>query len=97
MVPRIKNVKPLDNYKLQVVFDSGKEVLYDVMDDIKTIAAFGDLRTTPGLFEQVQLDESRTCIYWNDVIDLPSDTIEEYGKPYNRISHQERIFNDTDE
>ena len=31
------------------------------------------------LIEQVQLDESRTCVYWNDYINLPSDTIYEYG------------------
>ena len=38
------------------------------------------LRDVPGLFQQVQLDESRTCVYWNDEIDLPSDSIYEYGR-----------------
>lgn len=37
------------------------------------------LRDIRGLFQQVQLDESRTCIYWNDEIDLPSDTVYDYG------------------
>ena len=36
------------------------------------------LRTEPGLFNQVQLDESRTCVYWNEDIGLPSDTLHEY-------------------
>lgn len=28
---------------------------------------------------QVIIDKSRTCVYWNDRIDLPSDTLYEYG------------------
>ena len=33
-----------------------------------------------GLFKQVQLDSSRTCVFWNDEIDLASDSIYKYGK-----------------
>lgn len=29
------------------------------------------------MFEQVQLDESRTCVFWSNEIDLPSDAIYE--------------------
>ena len=79
MIPRIKSVNPMPNYFLQVVFDDGKDVLYDVKDDIQTITSYSDLKTIHGLFEQVQLDQSRTCVFWNDMIDLPSDTIYEYG------------------
>ena len=71
---------PKDNYQLQVTFDDGHTVLYDVMDDIRTVPAFKDLETIYGLFQNAQLDTSRTCIYWNDQIDLPSDTLYEYGK-----------------
>ncbi len=77
MIPKIKNVKPLDHYLLQVVFDDGKSGLYDVKDDIDTIPQYKDLETITGMFEQVQLDESRTCIFWSDEIDLPSDAIYE--------------------
>ena len=38
-----------------------------------------DLKNISGLFESVQLDKSRTCVFWNDYIDLPSDAIYEYG------------------
>lgn len=79
MIPRIKEIKPLDDYILQVYFDDGKVILYDVKDDINSIAQFGDLKSIYGLFCQVQLDESRTCVYWNDEINLPSDAIYEYG------------------
>lgn len=79
MIPRIKNISPLYNYRLSVEFDDGRKVIYDVLEDIGTIPSFAALKTTFGLFNQVQLDTSRTCVYWNDEIDLASDTIYEYG------------------
>ena len=78
MIPRIKMVEPMPDYKLKVLFDDGKTVIYNVKEDMETIESYKDLATVHGLFEQVQLDESRTCVYWNDQIDLPSDTIYEY-------------------
>ena len=81
MIPRIKEVKALPNFNLRVLFDDGKAVIYDVMEDIKQIESYQDLVTIHGLFNQVQLDRSRTCVFWNDRIDLSSDTIYEYGKP----------------
>lgn len=80
MIPKIKSVKPLKGYLLHVIFDDGKDYIYDVNDDINVIEEYKDLKTIHGLFEQVQLDESRTCVFWNDFIDLPSDTIREHGK-----------------
>ena len=79
MIPRIKNYQPLKDFQLLVLFDDGRQVRYDVADDIQTLPAFRDLKTEQGLFENAQLDTSRTCIYWNDQIDLPSDAIYEYG------------------
>lgn len=80
MIPRIKSVNEKNNYALEIIFDDGKKVLYDVAEDIKEIEAFKDLVIIPGLWKQRSLDESRTCLYWNENIDLPSDTIYEYGK-----------------
>ena len=80
MIPRIKSVKPLSSFFLEVVFDDGKKCIYDVEEDIKQIKSYEDLRNIPGLFQQVQLDTSRTCVFWNENIDLPSDMIYEYGK-----------------
>ena len=64
---------------MRVVFDDGRIVTYDLKDDICTIPDFRALETECGLFQNAQLDASRTCISWNDRIDLPSDTIYEYG------------------
>ena len=80
MIPRIKSVKPVGQFFLEVVFDDGKKCIYNVEEDINQIKSYENLRDIPGLFQQVRLDTSRTCVYWNDNIDLPSDTIYEYGK-----------------
>ena len=87
MLPRIKTVKPIPKYQLHVVFDDGRSVVYNVMEDIEQIESYRDLMTIHGLFDQVRLDQSRTCVYWNDEIDLPSDTIYEYGRQLPESSH----------
>ena len=57
-----------------------KKVIYDVKDDIKTIPSYSVLMTTYKLFEQVKIDSSRTCVFWDEELDLPSDIMYEYGK-----------------
>ncbi len=79
MIPRIKSYKPLEGYKLLIGFDDGRQVCYDVNEDIATLPDFEVLQTEQGLFQNAQLDKSRTCIYWNDRVDLPSDVLYEYG------------------
>lgn len=81
MIRRIRKVQPMPDFMLDVLFDDGKHILYDVKEDMRDIPNYRLLREVCGLFQQVQLDESRTCIYWNEEIDLPSDSIYEYGRP----------------
>lgn len=81
MIKRIKSLIPLPNYVLEVSFDDGKTVRYDTKEDMG-LPGYDALRSVEGLFRQAQLDQSRTCVYWNDEIDLPSDILYEYGKPY---------------
>ncbi len=79
MIPRIKTLKTMDNFLLAVEFDDGHKVIYDVKEDIETLPTFRPLMDVYGLFSQAQLDSSRTCIFWNDEIDLASDSVYEYG------------------
>ncbi|MBS5063955.1 MAG: DUF2442 domain-containing protein [Hungatella hathewayi] len=79
MIPKIKMVEAMDNYLLHVSFDDGKQVFYDMKEDMENIKSYQDLKNIYGLFQQPQLDESRTCVFWTDEIDLPSDMIYEYG------------------
>ena len=83
MIPKIKSLKTEDNYKLKVLFYDGTKVLYDLADDIKTLPHYDELEKVEGLYKNVRVDESRTCVFWNDYIDLPSDTIYEYGHRIN--------------
>ena len=66
-----------------MTFDGGEQVLYDVKEDVENIPDFKPLETEPCLFKNFSLDTSRTCVTWTDRIDLPSDTILEYGKRVN--------------
>lgn len=79
MIQRISSIKPLPDYRLSVAFDDGKRVIYDVKEDMN-LPGYQQLRDVTGLFQQVQLDPSRTCVYWNSEIDLPSDAIYRYGR-----------------
>ncbi len=78
-IPRIKSIETQADYKLLVLFDDNRKVLYNVEEDIDTIDAFRPLKETPDLWQQAQVDKSRTVVSWNDIIDLPSDTLYEYG------------------
>lgn len=80
MIPRISQLETLPNLQMRVRFDDGRVVLYDVGEDVRDIPSYFPLETLTGLFAQAKLDRSRTCVYWNDEIDLPSDTIYEYGR-----------------
>ncbi len=79
MIRRISKLEALPDLKLRVAFDDGKTVVYDVREDVAQVPSYSPLETVPGLFDQVRLDQSRTCVFWNDAIDLPSDAIYEYG------------------
>ena len=80
MIPRIKKIEPREGYMLHIIFDGGEEVIYDLKEDISRIPDFSILRTETGLFENFRVDKSRTCVYWSDRVDLPSDTLLKYGK-----------------
>ena len=80
MIPRIKEIKTMEDFKLFVKFDDDQTVIYNVSEDIDQIADFKPLKTEIGLFQNFSIDQSRTCVSWSDRIDLPSDTLLEYGK-----------------
>ena len=80
MIMRIKDIKPLEDFKLFVTFDDGKSVIYNVKEDMETLPGYNDLENITGLFSHVQIDESRTCVFWTEDIDLPSHAIYEYGR-----------------
>ena len=79
MFHKVKNVAPLNNYLLSVSFVEGITKLYDVKPLFKKWDVFNKLKNN-NLFYDVQVDQGGFGISWNDEIDLPSDTIYEYGR-----------------
>ena len=79
MIPRIKEVKTLNDYVIEVLFDDEVKISFDLKSMMKEVPVFNDLKKD-GLFEKCKIDESRTCIYWTDMIDLPSDGLYVLGK-----------------
>jgi hypothetical protein len=75
----MKRIQTLPDFMLDVEFDDGRRVLYDVKDDIEHTKGFDDLYDNEALFQNFRLDESRTIVSWSDQMDLPSDMIYEYG------------------
>ena len=78
MIPKISDIKVIENYILQVSFDDGKTVIYDVTEDMNSLPGYDALKEN-GLFHNFSLDESRTIVSWTEDIDLPSDILYEYG------------------
>lgn len=72
---RIRSAETLPDYKIRVTFDDGVEIVYDMNYGIDNWPGYDDLKVIDGLFEQMQLDTSRTYLYWNDYIDIPADVI----------------------
>ncbi len=79
MFYRVKEVKPLEDYKLLVTFIDEKKKYYDVSKLFSIFPAFKALKTISGLFEQVAVDTGGYGIVWNDEIDLSCNELYENG------------------
>ncbi len=79
MIRKIQSIHPEEDYILSIMFEDGRKVSYDLKEDFG-LPGYDALEKVPGLYQQVRLDESRTCVYWNEDIDLPSDILYEYGQ-----------------
>lgn len=79
MFHKIKEVKPVQEYKLLVTFADGIVKLYDIEPLFSIWDAFSPLQAVPGLFRQVKVDVGGYGISWNDDIDLECDELWENG------------------
>lgn len=78
-MPLIKCVKILNNFKIEVVFEDGYIVLYDVKDYANSQLSYNMFLEKPYLFHTFHIDSSKTRIYWNDEFYISSDNIYKYG------------------
>ena len=75
MFHKVKSVKPLDDFLLQVRFVEGVAKVYDVKPLFNIWEVFQSFKEKPGLFEKVEVVPDGSGIVWNDEIDL---SCEEY-------------------
>ena len=79
MFYKVREVKPLPEYGLFVVFASGEQKIYNVQPLFNKWEAFKALASIKGLFEQVKVDVGGYGISWNDDIDLSCNELYENG------------------
>ena len=80
MFHKVKEVSPLSDFRLAVLFESGERRSYDVRPLLEKWQAFKALSDVTGLFNQVKVDAGGYGISWNDEIDLSCNELYFNGK-----------------
>ncbi len=70
MFYRVKSVKPLPDYILEVHFVNGIIKKYDLKPLFDLYPDFKALKEIPGLYDLVKVDVGGYGIIWNDYLDL---------------------------
>lgn len=81
MFHKIKSATPLPDFQLLVHFADGQARRYDLSPLFDRLPPFQAMLDTPGLFQQVQVDQGGYGVSWNDDLDLSCDELWEYGQP----------------
>lgn len=79
MFHKVKEVSPLSEKKLKVLFVDGTTKVYDVASLLDRFAAFRPLEDEL-LYSSVEVDTGSYGIYWNDDIDLSAEELWTHGK-----------------
>lgn len=83
---KVKEVKPLLDYKLYIQFANDEKRIYDIKPLFDKWSAFNSLKQINSLFSQVKVDSGGYGISWNDEIDLACDELYYNGTPTNDIT-----------
>lgn len=89
MFHKVKSVKSLDNYILEIVFENNVIKYYDVSKIFEKWTAFKQLKTINGLFSQVKVDAGGYGISWNEEIDLSCNELWENGYEKDKRTMEE--------
>jgi len=68
-------VQPLEDFRLEIVFECGQKKEYDIKPLIDKLSGFSVLRNDPGLFGTVKIEPGGYAISWNDEVDLASEEL----------------------
>jgi len=80
MTHRIIEVKTLENFVVSVVFQDGKEKVYDIRNLFSEYPQFVVFESDVELFKQAKVDVGGCGISWNDELDLSSEEIWDNGE-----------------
>jgi hypothetical protein len=69
MIPRVKSVVPLPNYRIEVTFKDGASGVVDIAAALGFIGMFEKLRD-PAFFERVHVGRSNKTVTWLGQFDL---------------------------
>ena len=75
MFYKVKEVKPLKNYILEITFFNEEIKYYDVSNLFEKWDIFNELRENKELFNKVKVDKGGDGISWSDEIDLSCDEL----------------------
>ena len=82
MFHKVKEVIPLENYKLEVIFQDNSIKYYNISKLFEKYAVFKKLKEIKGLYKQVKVDIGGYGVSWNDEIDISCNELWENGEPY---------------
>lgn len=85
MTYKIKEVKPLENFVVAVIFQDGVEKEYDTKQLFDRFPQFQAFEKEMGLFGKVDVDAGGYGIAWNDELDLGADEIWYNGKSTGNV------------
>ena len=87
MFHTVKDVLPLEGYKLLIHFHSGHSRIYSMAPLIEKQPPFRLLAQVTGLFQQVKPDPGGYGVSWNDEIDLSCDELWYNGAIYPSMNN----------
>ena len=79
MFHKVKSLKIISKYELEITFENDQIKYYDVSKIFEKWKIFEDLKNIDGLFEQVKVDNGGYGISWNYEIDLECEELWEHG------------------
>lgn len=97
MFHKVKNVFPLEDFKLSVQFSEGVTKLYDVKPLFERIPAFCVFKEKTEKFTCVAVDTGGYGIIWDDNLDLSCDELWEKGVCVNTPFDGLMAFSDATE
>ena len=77
---KVKDVKPLNDMKLMVLFENNVNKLYDVRQLINEYPIYCELENEV-LFKTVRVDSGGYAVAWNEDIDISEVELWENGNP----------------